>query len=175
MKVFAVLMGAALLTTACSDSNRSDLAYDRRDVRDDQRSIDATVEERKEIIDANARYEKERLEAEAAAQKKILEAEREKAAALNRASDRRADEVEDINDDPAGAELRVRGDWDDDDDIRLRSSLDLDNNRDVTVNMSGGTLTLRGTVNSQAQKIDMEARAKSFPGVTRVDNQLRVR
>lgn len=174
MKIFAVLLGAALLTTACSENNRTDVSYDRKDLGDEKQSIDASVEEQKETIDANAQFQKERLEAQAEAQKKIMEAEREKAAALENAAERRANATEEINE-PAGAELNARGDLDNDSELRLRSSLDIDDNRDVSLHMENGLLTLRGVVNSQEEKTDLEARAKAFPGVERVSNQLRVR
>jgi len=38
-----------------------------------------------------------------------------------------------------------------------------------------GVVTLRGVVNSQAEKDSIEAKAKSVAGVTRVDNQLEVK
>lgn len=172
MKILAVLLGAVLLT-ACNESNRTDVTYDRRDVNNEKRSIDASVEEQKKQIDANARFEKERLEAEAEKQKKIMEAEREKAAALDRAADRRADKIENINE-PAGVDLGVRRDLDEDE-VELRSSLKLQDNRDVTLRLDDGVLTLKGVVDTEAQKVDLEARAKGLGGVKRVDNQLRVR
>ncbi|MBL8886282.1 MAG: BON domain-containing protein [Phycisphaerales bacterium] len=39
----------------------------------------------------------------------------------------------------------------------------------------GGVVTLRGPVNSQAEKDAIEAKAKAASGVTRVDNQLEVK
>lgn len=176
MKLLGLAAIAALLA-ACSDAERRDVSYNRSDVREEQRSIEKSAEAQKEQIDAQARFDKERIEAESEASKKILEAEREKAAALNRAEDRRADATADINDDilnePAGAEVKVRAD--NDGDFRFRSSLGLKDNKDVTVHLENGVATLKGHVRTHAEKADIEAKAKAFPGVSRVDNRLTVR
>ena len=47
--------------------------------------------------------------------------------------------------------------------------------RDVTVSVKGGTVTLKGTVKSEAEKAELEAKAKAVEGVTAVENHLEVK
>jgi hyperosmotically inducible periplasmic protein len=49
------------------------------------------------------------------------------------------------------------------------------NARNVKIVTLAGVVTLRGPVNSQAEKDAIEAKAKAVAGVTRVDNQLEVK
>lgn len=49
------------------------------------------------------------------------------------------------------------------------------NARNIKIITTEGVVTLRGVVNSQAEKDSLEARAKQASGVTRVDNQLEVK
>jgi hypothetical protein len=50
-----------------------------------------------------------------------------------------------------------------------------DSIENVQVNVNEGTVTLRGTVESEEAKRKLETRVRSIPGVQRVDNNLRVR
>jgi hypothetical protein len=47
--------------------------------------------------------------------------------------------------------------------------------QDLQVSMVNGTLTLRGTVNSEELKQNIENKAKQVAGVTQIDNQLQVK
>ena len=49
------------------------------------------------------------------------------------------------------------------------------NARNVKIITNGGVVTLRGPVNTQAEKDAIEAKAKAVAGVTSVDNQLEVK
>ncbi len=51
-------------------------------------------------------------------------------------------------------------------------SVNAKNVKIITVN---GTVTLRGVVESQAEKDSIEARAKKVAGVTKVNNQLEIK
>lgn len=46
--------------------------------------------------------------------------------------------------------------------------------QNITVHASNGKVTLRGSVSSQQEKNDIEAKAKQVAGVNQVDNQLEV-
>lgn len=46
--------------------------------------------------------------------------------------------------------------------------------QNITVHASNGTVTLRGSVSSQQEKDDLEAKAKQVAGVNQVNNQLEV-
>jgi len=48
------------------------------------------------------------------------------------------------------------------------------NAQNVKIITAAGVTTLRGPVNSQAEKDAIEAKAKAVAGVTRVDNQIEV-
>jgi hyperosmotically inducible periplasmic protein len=48
------------------------------------------------------------------------------------------------------------------------------NAQNVKIITDNGTVTLRGPVNSQKEKTDIESKAKQVAGVKRVDNQLEV-
>lgn len=49
------------------------------------------------------------------------------------------------------------------------------NAQNCKITSDHGVVTLRGVVNSQAEKDSIEAKAKAVTGVTRVDNQLEVK
>lgn len=46
--------------------------------------------------------------------------------------------------------------------------------QNITVSANNGVVTLRGTVDTQAQKDALEEKARAVPGVTQVDNQIEV-
>jgi hyperosmotically inducible periplasmic protein len=48
------------------------------------------------------------------------------------------------------------------------------NAKNVKIITNNGTVTLRGPVKSQKEKVDIEAKAKQIAGVKNVDNQLEI-
>lgn len=46
--------------------------------------------------------------------------------------------------------------------------------QNITVTANNGVVTLRGTVDTRAQKDALEEKARAVPGVTQVDNQIEV-
>ncbi len=47
--------------------------------------------------------------------------------------------------------------------------------QNIKVTAMSGEVTLRGTVKTEAEKTDLEARAKAISGVTKVNNELEVK
>ena len=89
-----------------------------------------------------------------------------------------------INERDRGGETKTPGDQAENEEDRkitqeVRRAITSDdtlstNAQNVKIITDNGTVTLRGPVNSQKEKTDIESKAKQVAGVKRVDNQLEI-
>jgi osmotically-inducible protein OsmY len=200
LTTLAVIVAASTAIIGCNKQGQ--VNTDRQTERTssgtgEKREIRKSASNAKDQIDAQAKAEKERIDAEAKAAQARIDAERAQANAQAK-ENRSSIEAERQNiQEAAGAatsKIKAEGQTSEtsttttrtsDADQRLVQQVETalgggtdanaEGGRNIQVTASGGTVTLKGAVKSDAEKTRVESAAKSVPGVTRVDNQIEVK
>jgi hyperosmotically inducible periplasmic protein len=158
-----------------------------------KKSIEQSADQAKDQISAQAKAEKQRLESQTDAEKAQIEAEKKQVEAEADAAKADVNAQQKIEeaagatttDKNTGLTAQDQGTSEADRKItmEIRQSLtsqttptDLSTAaKNVTIITKDGMVTLKGTVKTEAEKADLEARAKAASGVKSVDNKLEVK
>jgi hyperosmotically inducible periplasmic protein len=197
MKTFALLAAASLALVGCNKQNdmnepagaQKDQIEQSKDAQEqalnqEKKQIEQSKDQAQEQISAQAKAEKKQLESQADAQKAQLEAQKKQVEAQADAAKAEANAQEKVNEAAGAATPQDQGTSDSDRKItmEIRQSLTTTTPTDlstaaknVTIISKDGVVTLKGTVKTEAEKADLEARAKAVSGVKSVDNKLEVK
>jgi len=199
MKKAIILFAAALLVVGCDQqrqaSNDTSTSTEKSQIKD-------SVKEAKDEVDRQAKAQKDMLNAEAKAAQAKLDAEKARAQAAGSDAQAKVDAASQSIRDAAGSAAARAQQEVGSASANARATLDsttqpadqklteqvraaitggsgveanAEATKNVQVSTSGGTVTLKGSVKTDAEKTQLETAAKAVPGVTKVDNQLQVK
>jgi osmotically-inducible protein OsmY len=190
MKTIAILAAASLVLVGCQQRDQMDESAGAEKSRIEQ-SKDAQQEslnEQKKSVEQSADQAKKEIEAQSDAEKARLNAEKKQIEAQADAAKADVEARQEFQE-AAGAQTGLtaqdQGTSEADRTItkEIRQSMtstttptDLSTSaKNVTIITKDGMVTLKGTVKTEAEKADLEARAKAVSGVKSVDNKLEVK
>jgi osmotically-inducible protein OsmY len=191
LSLSTLLVASALALTAGTGCNRDQQqASNDQAAKDETKTIKKSASDAKEQIEQQAKAEKERVEAQAKASEQQIEAKKAEVKADAAKSKSQVDsEVQKIqNAGSAGSAAQSQAGTDQSSTSKssdsklteqvqaaLKSESDPQSSSAIQVTVADGVATLKGDVKSEEQKSQLEQKAKSVSGVTRVDNQLTVK
>ncbi|MEO5802378.1 MAG: BON domain-containing protein [Verrucomicrobiota bacterium] len=205
MKTIALLAVTSLALVGCNKQNdMGDSANAQKDqieqskdaqkeaLNQEKKGIEQSADQAQDQISAQAKAEKERIEAQADAQQAQIDAQKKQVEAQAAAAKAEVNAQEKINE-AAGAapvvesKLTAQDQGTSDADrkivMEIRQSVVTQQTptdlslvaKNVTIITKDGVVTLKGSVKTEAEKADLEARAKAVSGVKSVDNKLEVK
>lgn len=203
MKTPLIIAAAALIAVGCNKDQQAaaDRSADKdtiqKSVREAKSEVDKEAKAQKEVLDAEAKAARATIDAEKArakaattdAQGKVDAAAQNIREAAGSAEAKAQREVGAATSAPVPqtdtrATTEKAGDADQKLADQVRSAIsggpagaaaNADAAKNIEVSASGGVVTLKGTVKTEAEKTQAESQAKSVAGVTKVENQLQVK
>ena len=183
-----LLLALALGVAACSQQNMDERAGADNAIEAKKDQIDTAADAAKDQIKADAKAQEEKIEAQAKAAKAELEATEAQAeaqaAAQNKDLEAQAQRIEEAAGAESKQQITAEATAAKNEDLRkddqkdfsdFRTALGLRDQDSVEVHIEDGKATLKGDVDSEARKNELEQKARSFQGVTEVENKLEVK
>src|SRR5829696_3368227 len=171
--VCALLIGCSKQsgdTTQASNTETSRRADVQVSTKDEKKEIDSAAKEAQRQVTEASKAQKERIEAEAKAAKAEIDANKAEAQAAVKQQQKNLDEQSRRIESAVGSaqqsisetvpsEQQLRTASARDDEMLMRQMRDVTGqNKSLDISVNAGTVTLRGTVNSQQEKDDLEKR-----------------
>ena len=189
MKTIVILAAASLALVGCNKEDRSmnESAGAQKDqIEQSKETQKDALNQQKKDLNRTAKAEKEQIDSQTADQKAQLDAQKKQVE--DQAANAKSD-VQQKVDEAAGAattQLNALDQGTSEADRKITqqvrqsivSTLGADNStlaKNITIITKDGKVTLKGMVNTDAEKKNLEEQAKAAPGVTSVDNQLEVK
>jgi osmotically-inducible protein OsmY len=184
MKTQITVAAMALALIGCRQGNQmNEGAGAQNDAsKTEKQKIEQAAKEAQRQISDDAKAQKEKVEAQAKAAKAKLEAESKQAAAQKTESQKDVQaQTQKIEESAGAGTQKVAQQQQKDEQLtqQVKQTLGLNDQqsekaKNIQAEVKGGTATLRGTVQSDAEKQQMESQLKTIPGITSVENKLEV-
>lgn len=177
MKTTLILLATTLAFVGCRQEDsaiRESAGAEKKQIEQQKETQLKQLEQQEKAVKQKAEAQKEAIEAQSEARRAELEAQQE---AIRARAEAEKERIE------AQAEIREAAGAAQDKELHMKVHKAIFGEdltqpqayRDVTVSVKGGTVTLKGTVKSEAEKAELEAKAKAVEGVTAVENHLEVK
>ena len=144
--------------------------------KDEKNQVDSAAKEaERQVASDAAKAQKDKIQAEAKAAKSEIDAKKADAEAATKQAEKNVNEQSQrIQQAVGSAEQSISGQQRDEQQILQKARDAAKQTQGVDVTVDSGTVTLRGNVNSQQEKDDVENRVKQATGDQNVKNEIKV-
>ena len=143
--------------------------------KDEKNQIDSAAKEAERQVSDSAKAQKDKIQSEAKEAKAEIDAQKAQAEAATSQAQKNLDEQsKKIHDAVGSAQQTITGQQRDEQQTLQKARDAAKQDRNVNVDLDNGTVVLRGTVNSQQEKDDVENHVKQATGDQNIKNDLKV-